>query len=217
MKKYLLLFSIASLCMITSQAQIKKGAIFLGGDISGGYSNTKSADTTYRKNDGINIGITYGKAIRENLVFGVAFSANINTQKYMFNNGARQKTSGYSGGIFLRKYKQLGSSGFYIFANSNLGASFSKYINETLTYPSSTKTTTISVTAYPGISYSVSRRFQLETGFNNFASISYYHEKSVNTYQDGMLLNEFKTNGFNAGVSLNNLSSLYLGFRVLLN
>lgn len=66
---------------------------------------------------------------------------------------------------------------------------------------------------YPGLSYSISRKLHLETGFNNLLNINYSNEK--NQYRNPAT-STTRTNRFSIGTSLNNLSSLYVGFRVLI-
>jgi outer membrane receptor for ferrienterochelin and colicin len=73
---------------------------------------------------------------------------------------------------------------------------------------------TIGISAYPGISYAVSKRLQLETGFNNLLNLNYFTE---NREIGGSLGYTDKTNGIGISSSINNISSLYLGFRLLLN
>src|SRR5262245_29001873 len=127
MKKYLLLLSIATVfTLCATHAQIKKGATFLGGDIGGSTAKTKSADTTYSKQNGFYISPVFGKAIRENLILGFDLVTNIYNNENAASVGYDQKHRSYGGGVFLRKYKQLGSSGFSIFAQARLGVSFNK-------------------------------------------------------------------------------------------
>ncbi|HKO79710.1 MAG TPA: hypothetical protein VJU78_04905 [Chitinophagaceae bacterium] len=76
-----------------------------------------------------------------------------------------------------------------------------------------TKQFTISVNAYPGISYAVSKKLHLETGFNNLLMVNYFHGKR----ETGNPVITYKAKGFNVSSSLNNAtSSLYLGFRLLI-
>ena len=71
------------------------------------------------------------------------------------------------------------------------------------------------LSAYPGLSYTISKKLQLETGFNNLIAVSY--DSNKRTEMDSQGTREFKTNRFEVSRSLDNLSSLYLGFRLLLN
>ncbi len=213
-KKSLLIATIASMTFFYSNAQIKKGAIFLGGDIGGSAQKTKTNITTTDKQTGITISPVWGKAIKENLILGANAGFNFYTND---NTGtaSNQKQNSYGLGIFLRKYKQVGKSGFSLFFQGGIGSSY--YTLKTkgpAAYFDDIKRYNITVNAYPGISYTVNKKLQLETGFNNLLTLNYYTEKR--DIGGGSPLKS-KTNGFNISSSLNNLSSLYVGFRVLLN
>ncbi len=212
MKKSLPLIFIAFTLAGTASAQITKGSVFLGGDVGGYTQKTKSEDVVTNKSGGIYIMPVLGKAIRENLVFGINAGLNITDSEAPPNNGA-MKSEGYSAGVFLRKYKNIGTSGFYIFIQGGLGANHQLQKN-TGTYVSydKTKRTTIGLTAYPGISYAIGKKFHLESGFNNLLMINYQHEKR----ETGTPVTTYKTNGFGISSSLSNSSALYLGFRVLI-
>jgi len=218
MKKYLLLLSIATICTLSAtHAQIKKGATFLGGDIGGGISKTKSADTTYSKQNGLTISPVFGKAIRENLVLGVDLSTVIYTADNPSGSSYNQKNRFYGGGVFLRKYKPLGNSGFSVFAQARLGVGFER-MEVTLTNNAGSdisKTFSTRLSAYPGLSYTISKKLQLETGFNDLIALGYSSNKR--TMDNSFTVNEFKTTGFDVYSSLDNFSSFYLGFRLLLN
>lgn len=218
MKKYLLLFLVAVVCTLTTtHAQIRNGATFLGGDIGGSTAKTKSADTTYSKQNGFFISPVFGKAIQENLILGFDLVTNIYNDDNAAAVGYDQKLRTYGGGIFLRKYKQLGSSGFSIFAQARLGVAFGKaeLENHNYVYSRIEKNFSTTLSAYPGLSYTISKKLQLETGFNGLIAVNYNSNKRTET--DNLGAREFKTSRFDVSSSLNNLSSLYLGFRLLLN
>lgn len=216
MKKYLLLLSIAFLCMFTTHAQIKKGATFIGGSISGNTQKTEQTDGTIYKSNGINISPVFGKAIKENLILGGR--AWVLSQNNDDNYIRDRKFRAYGAGVFLRKYKPLGTSGFSIFAEATFGFTFQKTEMESdITIPTNdlTKRYSVGVSAYPGISYAVSKRLQLETGFNsNFFSLSYFKEDRFLDHSSDRFS---KTNGIDFYSSAEYFTSLYLGFRVLLN
>lgn len=215
MKKFTLLFIVTTLIFrLTADAQISKGSLFLGGDLGGSTQKTKSNGTIINKQEGLNISPVFGKAIKENFILGI----NAGLGLYENNTGAStnsQRSKSYGAGIFIRKYKQISKSPFSIFLQGGLGVNYNS--NENVSPFSNflrTKRYTISITAYPGISYTVSKRLQLETGFNNLFSLNYFTEKRE--FNTGPSSTE-RTNGINISSSLNNLSSLYLGFRVLIN
>jgi hypothetical protein len=215
MRKIYLAIITASLLGYSANAQIKKGSIFLGGDISGSTQKTKTGGITTNKQNGITISPVFGKAIKDNLVLGmnVGFSIyemdNSNGSPYDYN------ADFYNAGIFLRKYKNIGAGGFYLFVQGGLGGSYLKQKQEDSNsgFFDQTKRVAVGLTAYPGISYAVSKKLHLETGFNNLLSLNYFNEKR----NAGSPVTTSKTNGFNIASSLNNAtSSLYLGFRLLI-
>lgn len=214
MKKTLLAIIAVSLFVCSANAQIKKGSIFLGGDINGSAQKTKSGDITTNKQNSINISPVFGKAIKENLVLGVNAGFGIYDNEYSANYWD-ENTSSYNAGIFVRKYKNLGSSGFYLFVQGGLGGTYYKRKFQD-SFPANfdeTKRVTIGVNAYPGISYAVSKKLHLETAFNNLLSLNYNSEKR----ETGNPVTVSKTKGFSVASSLNNATSyLHFGFRLLI-
>ncbi|MEO8405914.1 MAG: hypothetical protein ABI480_15010 [Chitinophagaceae bacterium] len=219
MKRILLSFTVIFLLItINSSAQIKKGATFLGGNISGSIGKTTSAGETIGKSNGITISPVFGKAIKENLVWGG--SLNFNIENYSLDSGYPndEKQHMYGVGVFLRTYKTIRNSGFYFFMQGGLKVDYLK--ND---YAFSTperrisKRYIITANCYPGIAYSINKRWQLETGFTDFLYMAYVTQKDQVI---GMTTTETKSQGFNVGTSLSSFSSLsnfYVGFRILLN
>lgn len=211
MKKiHTLTFIVSFLITGVSHAQIKKGATFLGGDISANAGNRKTDGVKTDNWHYVFISPVFGKAIRENLVFGVdAYFS------FGYNAGPSSppgKSRGYGLGTFLRKYGQLGKSGFSLFLHNRFGGNYQSNRLD----PINRKETSFSIgfSAYPGLSYRVSRKLQLETGFNNLLSLNYTRGKS---HTGGTVPSTQISNSFGFSTSLNNLSSLYAGFRVLIN
>lgn len=211
----IILTIIVSIFVCSANAQITKGSVFLGGDISGSSQKTKTTDdiTAYKQNM-INIFPVFGKAIKDNLVLGVNAGFGIYDDNNLENDW-KHKTNSYSAGVFLRKYKNIGTSGFYLFVQGGFGAG---YMNQKQEGPSpdnfhELKRISVGVNAYPGLSYAVSRKLHLETGFNNLLTLNYFHDK----IEAGSPLTNYKANGFSIASSLNNATSaLYLGFRLLI-
>ncbi len=197
-----------------SSAQIKKGSLFLGGDVGGYTQKTTNGGATINRQNGIAFSPVVGKAIRENLIFGgelnFFFSENNNNGP---NGDIRQKNFG--GGVFLRKYRALGNSGFSIFVQGGLNVNKYEveYQNIDVDFEV-TKRFNIALNARPGLSYGISRKLQLEAGFSNLVSLGYFNEKRTIT---GSPDPEFTTNGFSTNSSLFSPSSIYVGFRLLIN
>ncbi len=218
MKKFTFLFFTGSFIFtLTVNAQIKKGSLFLGGDIGGSTQTTKRNGTKVSSQDGLTISPVFGKAIKENLILGgdIGFNLYENNNNPSSTTFSGQKNNSYGAGIFLRKYKPIGKSNFSMFLQGRFGINYNsiEYSNPSSNFDK-TKRYTVGVSVYPGISYTVSKRLQLETGFNNLLGLNYFTEKREvsNTFPYTE-----KTNGISINSSLNNISSLYLGFRVLIN
>lgn len=220
MKKFTLLFFILSFIFTaTVNAQIKKGSVFLGGNIGGSTQKTKSGGSTVNNQNGLTISPVFGKAIKENLIIG----ADLGFSFYESNSSptnpslyAENRNDQYGAGVFIRKYKQIAKSGFSMFLQGGFYINYTS--NEYENFPSSfnaekRKRYGIGINAYPGLTYTVSKKLQLETGFNNLLSLGYFTEKRE---VKGSSLYTERTNGIHINSSLSNLSSLYIGFRVLI-
>jgi hypothetical protein len=220
MKRILLSFIVTLLFFtLHTSAQIKKGAIFLGGNIAASTSKTTSGDQEIGSSNLITLSPVFGKAIKDNLVWGV--NSIFSITHYSTNNSYpdKQNENMYGAGIFVRKYKTIGNSGFYFFMQGGAGVNYIK--NETIySIPAETriqKQYLAYTSCYPGISYTISKKVQLETGFPDLIYLGYAH---TTDYITGTTTTRSKSNGFSISSSLSNLSglsNLYIGFRVLLN
>ena len=200
----------------TSSAQIKKGSLFLGGNLGGSTQTSKSNGATTNKQNGVTVSPVIGKAVSDNLIFGIdlsySFFKNENTGT---NQNQNQKQQGYGAGVFIRKYKPLGKSGFLLFLQGDINYGYSNNeLNSQPLFPYKTKRYSTGISSYPGISYAVSKKLHIETGFNNLISLNYFTEERID---GGITTNTNRTNGFSVNTSLNNLSNLYVGFRLLLS
>jgi len=209
-------FFLASCLFLTValHAQIKQGAIFLGGDIGFSTHKTTSSDNVNNEYQDLVIMPVFGKAVKDNLVVGVDAIIGFSKSDYFADaNDLKRKSFGLA--VFARKYKLLGNSGFYLFVQGRLAG---EYIKTDAAYntptPDELKEYWFLVSFYPGVSYDVSKRLQLETGFNNLITVNYIHGKGKT---NGNIPVTYKTNSFYLNSSLNNSSYLYVGFRLLIN
>jgi hypothetical protein len=205
-------------CVVTSQAQIKKGSLLLGGSV--GFNQIKSkgdasAVSTIKTNT-VTISPSVGVALKENLVAGVRFNYMKYTQKsnYDVANYLNTDIKNYGGGIFLRGYVPV-INRLYVFGEGSATYTDVKQTSIQGYYTSKQErkikgwNTGLSFT--PGISYGVSKKFQIEGGFNSLFSATY--AKSKTTYNDnpaGTL------ESFSAGISQDDESMFYVGFRFIL-
>ncbi len=215
MRKIIFPAMIVLMSVLSGEAQINKGSIFLGGDFRGGTQKTDYETGTDFKASGITILPVFGSFIKENLVLGVNLGFNLTDTKNDLYVEYKLKT--YQAGVFIRKYKNIGASGFYIFGQGGLAAGYYKQEADAPDngYDDEFKRTSVSINAFPGISFAVSKRFHLETGFNDLISLSYFTEERN---ENSPNISGYTSRGFNISTSLNNAtSSFYLGFRVLLS
>ncbi|HLK27610.1 MAG TPA: outer membrane beta-barrel protein [Puia sp.] len=219
MKKKIL-FSTALLVTITffqAQSQINKGSIFLGGQINFYVQSTSSATTGHAEQTTNSIGIvpSIGKAIKDNLIVGVdLLYSHYNNQAPV---AVDQNNNSFGAGVFMRRYISLGKN-FYVFGQGRFGGSYntSKTNLNVPVVSDDIKGFSFDLGFYPGISYQISKRLQLETGFNNLFDINFQHSKDIQTDTGSGTVIKSNTNTFSLLTSLNNLASFTLGFRVLL-
>lgn len=199
----------ASNCL---NAQIKKGAYLLGGDIGFYKQTSQQSGNTTNTGTSFTFSPVFGKAIKENVVLGMDLTYNYFKNDVPGNYNAANNSFG--AGIFLRKYKPLGK-GFYLFGQARTAAEYgtSKSINFSQQYPNSnSKGFSITAGIYPGISYAVSDKLQIETGFNNLIYLQYSYNKASATGS-----NDIVRQNFSLGSSLSGTAGLTIGFRILLN
>jgi hypothetical protein len=212
-KKILLATFFGFLLAAQSHAQINKGAIFLGGDLGFFAQKYQYGSQPDQNTTGINVTPAVGKAISENLILGVDINYGFNRNKTGVNY--EQKSSTYGGGVFVRKYQYLGK-GFYLFGQGRAGGSYTGYktiVNNQTPVETKSRQFEISFAIYPGISYTVSKKLQFETGFNNLAFLQLKHADDKPNTGTG----SYNTNTISGGTSLSSLSGLVIGFRFLLN
>jgi hypothetical protein len=208
------LFIAILLSATTSHSQIQKGATFLGGDLSLGtqWIKNENPDSKY-SSDAITVVPVFGKAIRENVILGGDLRYSHGKVESHTSPGSEETGNAYGAGVFVRKYYFLGKSGFSVFAQGRFGFLYSKTEYNNGTSIADSKTYNYSINAYPGISYSISRKFQLETGVGNFLSLSY---QSNRTTSPGTIAVS-KSRSLQLSTSLFNQTNFYVGFRILLN
>lgn len=214
--KILLPITILFFATTTANAQINEGSYLLGGSAS--YTNSKyqAAPTSESESASSSFNIQFGKVIKNYTLIGIigSFSGNTNLTKDF-------KVYQYSAGVFYRKYKPLGSN-FYFFAeidatfqhSSNFASYYFPDVNEYL----SINTNGVEFNFTPGISYSVSKKFQVELSLPNIAGISYTGIKTIDSDLPPGIKPQ-TANSFSANVSLINnnlLNNFGIGFKFFL-
>jgi hypothetical protein len=218
------LFSLFALTgVLTSQAQINKGSVLLGGSI--GYNKGKSA--TWQQDIKIKTFIfspAVGVAVKENLVVGARIDYLKQTQNSQndayYTNKQAIETKNYGGGLFVRGYVPV-INRLYVFGE---GTASYTVLRETNTQTSNyndkqvrkTKGYSTGLSFTPGVSFAVTKKFQIEGGFNSLFNVSYL--KSKTNYTTGYVGNvkPDKQELFTAGISHDDESMFYVGFRFVL-
>jgi hypothetical protein len=214
--KQKVLFSLLFMCtfIVTTRAQqINKGSIWLGGNIGFNQNKTEYDINPDFKTQTFSISPTIGKAVQDNLIVGI----NITYQKTKTTNigGTGSNEKYYGGGIFVRRYVPV-ISRLYVFGDLNVWAR--RYRSDGVPYAGATAKTQTKggesgVSLTPGISVGLTKKLQLETGFNSLFS-TYYSKRKTTSSTIGY---NYTNESFNAGFNLENKSTFYIGFRLLIN
>jgi hypothetical protein len=211
MKRIILLTIIAACTFSFSQAQVRKGTIFLGGSIYA--SNIKNDFNGTDKNNSTEIGFSpaIGLAVKDNLITGIRLS--YSSYSYNPTNNSNDTRHGYGGAVFIRNYIPLGKS-FYLFGDAS--ANYDRSKRET-TYTNILSTDILNnagVILYPGIAYSVSKHFQLEASINNLLMLIY--TKSEHSNNDPNNPSHYSNSGISFSVNAGGMSALNIGFRFMI-
>ena len=215
MRKLLLVLLLVFLFnQLSLNGQVKKGAIFLGGNV-GFYSDKSELNpsNTYERTL-LRISPVFGIAVKENLVAGINFS--FTSDKITQTAGPSenvQKLNG--GGVFIRKYNRLRKSDFSLFFEGQVVVESSNDFSAKNT-PTQVEHRHFAthLNFYPGISYRLSRSFQLECGLASLISLGYSNNKTLTGLVNPVTTTS-RTFGFSS--SLGGLTNINLGLRFLLN
>ncbi len=198
---------------ISAQAQINKGTVLLGGNISGSTNKeTNASSTNEYKNRSFSLSPSVGVATKNNTVWGTNLTYSNSSNKYQ-----GQQTFDYNlygGSIFYRRYATLGK-GFYLFGEANAGYAYSKQKEQySPTGNRTRRTDMVSLSLHPGIAYAVHKNFHLEVAINNIASVGYSNQK-VTTVDNGFA-SATNSRNFAFSTNLSNSNPFSVGFRFAL-
>jgi hypothetical protein len=207
--KILLSVAIFFFTAIAANAQITEGKYLLGGSFN--YYNSTGSNT-----NSINTNIQFGKVIKENTVAGVIGSVAASKNTFA---GSRYSIYNYSAGVFYRKYKPLGKNFYFlqeadaVFQHSRGFGNYFDNVGQSL-YANSNG---VMLSYIPGISYSATKRMQIELTMPNLVNVSFTNIKTVNNRLPQGVSPQ-KANTFYANVNLNSnlLNNFGIGFKFLL-
>jgi hypothetical protein len=216
------LLSLVFVCafMVTTRAQISKGAVWVGGSI--GYNQSKSgSDTPYSKTNNVNLNPAVGIVVKDNLVVGISLlyghSKTEDNGYYRLEN----KSNTYGVGLFVRQYIPIVSR-LYVFGEAGVNYRNSKGTSTYKNYPGGSKSTSkgwvTGLNVTPGVSFAVTKKFHLETSFNNLLGIAYMKNeiKTEPPIGSGMKPTTTKNDQFTAGLSSGGKVEFNVGCRFLL-
>ncbi len=211
-----------------ANAQIKKGSILVGGQISAGKFERDISNffpipqpLPFDQNEEakfLNVGISIGKAIKDNKVIGINFNTATNKQTTFLNQteSITSKNNFNEAGLFYRGYKKLGKD-FYFFGQANTSIYFSKakYIHTNSINNSINKFVGASISIAPGLAYAISKKFHLELSLQNLAAIQYSTSKQEFA---NPAIGSIKSNSYSLNTSLSGgvLGNIGIGFRLIL-
>ncbi|MBN8857436.1 MAG: hypothetical protein J0H29_03545 [Sphingobacteriales bacterium] len=218
MGKFTFFFLIAFTMIFVANAQIQKGTTVLGGNI--GFSTQKydpGSGGIVTTNQNFNVMPLFAKAIKQNFIVGgdITYGKYLNKQTSPSSAVYKTDNNSYGIGAFIRGYKNLGSSGFYLFLQSRLGASVTDGKSNYTGNPGpATKNDNngfdIRLNLYPGVSYAVTPKMHIETGLNDLFQVGYNSSKS-----SGSQIPETKSSGFSAGIGLGSSTIWTVGVKFL--
>lgn len=214
MKKFYFCTAIIILMTFGTSAQIPKGSIFIGGDLV--YHSTNASDlnnVTTIKTKAFGIFPAIGVVVKENLLTGIKL---IYSHGGTETNGNTVQTSNsWGAGLFLRKFKRIAKSDFYLFLQGDLTAGFGKEkIQENTIDQVKINSNYCNFGIYPGVNYQLSKKVLLETGLNSFFMVGYSKYKRIKGQTSPA---ETTYNNFSISTSLGGLNEFFVGIKLLLS
>ncbi len=217
MKQTILLLSAIAFFCFTTTAQIRKGALLVGGQLS--YLDNKVDWTGSQSDQKIKrtvIGISVGTAIKENKIIGFYGQYSRVRDRNNYYPGSLYNTDGnaYNAGLFYRQYKKLARD-FYFFGELGAGYVGSDNTDTEIATNSKTNSRKSGGELYltPGLSYRVYKKLQLELLIPRIASLEYSVTKNTTPTNTNSKETGF---WFNSSLSANLLNSVGIGFRFVL-
>lgn len=210
MKKILLLTIVSFSLAHFAQAQMAKGSVLAGIDVSANYSKNgtepnETKQTSFYANPSV------GVAVKQNTVFGARLL--YGHGKYTYTSSPKQESNQFGGGVFLRRYVLLAKK-VYLFGEAGADYNHQKTEQNSSTYGYKTKGNGAALTVYPGLSYAVGKKLLLEAGLNKLLAISYTHSETENTDILGNVSTS-KSTAFGISSVIGANTSFSLGFRLL--
>lgn len=181
------------------------GQIFVGGDFGfNSHTNkTKEMGTVTREYSDYSLSLApeAGKFLSEKVAIGIALGFSVGGSHSVNANETTTKSSSFGINPFVRYYAWK-SIKFSIYGEGRTGVEFSRSSRTTGPITDDDPDVTrLSVSIYPGLSYALTEKLELETSLR-FLSAGYSYQIS----KEGTTKNN--SSGFNAGAGLSNILSV---------
>jgi hypothetical protein len=223
MRKFIILTAASVFFSLFVNAQISKGAVFLGGSLfvqSWTQEVENSTSKTANNRWGINPQI--GKAVANNKIVGLSlsFSRSHYKQEPSIFSPAETKENSYGAGVFYRSYFPFGSK-FSLFEDAGFGVGVQKenrWNNTGSTNMLYYKSKGIGggFSLAPGVSYTVTKKVLLEASITNMLTL-YYNSAKVTEYSaPNVVSRESNIKSFTGNATINPASNFSIGVRFLL-
>lgn len=216
-QKFTLIAALFACISLTSQAQIEKGNVLIGGNLAFN-STTRDPVGVFNPTSGLSLSPSVAWAYKNNRLAGVSL-----TYRHTGNENKDLNTNSYGAGVFLRQYKPLGKSGFYVFAQESLNYNNNEYRQFMSGYSGSyilkSKTNNISTGINPGFAFDLTRKVQLELLLNNLVSLGYSQTKNssiFNTTGGPSFISKEHSFYLNSDFNLDQLSNINVGVKFIL-
>jgi hypothetical protein len=216
-KIYITLF--IAFLSISSNAQIKKNSILLGGALY--YNNEHSSydNTVQQKRQSGTIEVSLGTAFKENSITGInlSFSPLKQTNGQTGFDTARSRSNQYNIGAFYREYKKLAKD-FYFFGQIDGGVTIGNQTRNFVMSPGKVKDTQrgVFIGLTPGISYRIFKKLQFELTIPNIFQLQHLVTK-VKSENELVKNSKYSQTEFHSNLKNNfSLGFLGMGFRFLL-
>lgn len=211
-RNFLLLFLIAVAFSQLANAQIKKGTIFLGGSVGGGYSSG-GTEPYKSKQTSVSISPAYGVFTKDNIVWGGdLYFQHTGIQYYDGVGNSDQKQINAGLGVFVRQYFPVANR-FYLYGQARGGVNYLHDNNTNANGTTKIRGYGVSISLHPGITYALKRHIYLETGLSNLISVGFNHSKST---QEGTVTTSGKSNSFGFNGNTSGGTEITIGIRFIL-
>lgn len=210
MKKFFIYILLFFALTTTTHAQMTKGTVLTGIDLGTSTSESESSSPYDYKITGLQVTPTIGFVIKDNVLIGFSVSYGHYGDEYETTSTT---TDNYGAAAYYRRYISLGKK-FFLFGQARTGYGVMEREEILERGRVNRRQSTVSLSLSPGLAYTLTKRFQLETGIGSVLGVDYHWDESKNSFPGGQY--ESKRSGISFSANANPRSELYIGIRLAL-